>query len=250
MLHVRNNCIVIPAQAGIQTRGTAGGPLDPGLRRDDVGGWVALGDQPGFDLNMGGRLVSIGNGYQNAPPAMRAEMMLNGERVAELDIKGSHLTIVHAKLGNRCDRADPYDIPEMPDRWVVKKWVTMVLGNGKFHLKWPKKATAEYTEREGLIGRSLETDYPIADVHALLRRNLPEIDAALDQGLTWARLQYLESCAVIDAVEQLALEHDIPALPVHDSIIVPASKISVAEQVLSACFERNVGVTPKLERKY
>ena len=47
----------------------------------------------------------------------------------------------------------------------------------------------------------------------------------------------------------LATVHGIPALPVHDSIIVPVSKADIAAAILSKEFEREVGAKPKLTFK-
>jgi len=74
------------------------------------------GEHEGYTRNFniswkkGGRLYSIGGGYQQmSPPEKRLEMTINGEAVAEIDIRASHLTIIHAKLGQPLSRdSDPY----------------------------------------------------------------------------------------------------------------------------------------------
>jgi hypothetical protein len=61
---------------------------------------IDRGDRmPGYQCLRSQTLGDLIRRYQSAPPAMRAEMKLNGERVVELDIKASHLTIVHGLLG-------------------------------------------------------------------------------------------------------------------------------------------------------
>jgi hypothetical protein len=52
-----------------------------------------------------------GGGYQQmSPPEKRLQMTINGEAVAEIDIKASHLTIYHAKLKCPLSRdSDPYE---------------------------------------------------------------------------------------------------------------------------------------------
>jgi hypothetical protein len=57
----------------------------------------------------GGRLYSQCHGsYQLMPEPKRWEMKINGEPVAEIDIKASFLTVYHAKLGMPLgDREDP-----------------------------------------------------------------------------------------------------------------------------------------------
>jgi hypothetical protein len=79
---------------------------------------ISGGEHEGYTRNFnngswkkGGRLYSIGGGYQQmSPPEKRLEMTINGEAVAEIDIKASHLTIIHAKLGAPLSRdSDPYE---------------------------------------------------------------------------------------------------------------------------------------------
>jgi hypothetical protein len=58
----------------------------------------------------GGRLYSpCEDTYQLMPETKRLEMTINGEPVAEIDIKASHLTIYHAMVGEPLDGlSDPY----------------------------------------------------------------------------------------------------------------------------------------------
>jgi hypothetical protein len=66
-----------------------------------------------------------------SPPEKRLEMTINGEAVAEIDIRASHLTIIYAKLGAplRPDK-DPYEgIKHLGvDRTIAKLWVVVSLG--------------------------------------------------------------------------------------------------------------------------
>jgi hypothetical protein len=64
------------------------------------------GEHYGFTRNFnnrswkkGGRLYSVGGGYQRLSEKKRLEMTINGEAVVEIDIKASFLTIYHARLG-------------------------------------------------------------------------------------------------------------------------------------------------------
>ena len=56
------------------------------------------GDKPEFDWNKGGRLYSDGkDSYQQLPRSERLKITINGERVCEIDIRASYLTILHAR---------------------------------------------------------------------------------------------------------------------------------------------------------
>ena len=54
--------------------------------------------------------------YQMLPAAERAQMRINGELVAELDIRASFLTILYAQRGQAFDLStDPYIYEYMGD---------------------------------------------------------------------------------------------------------------------------------------
>ena len=51
----------------------------------------------------------------------------------------------------------------------------------------------------------------------------------ISTGISWAKLQFIESQAIVATMLRLKRDHDIPALPVHDSLIVPRSAYHVAD---------------------
>jgi hypothetical protein len=64
--------------------------------------------------------------------------------------------------------------------------------------------------------------------------------------LSWADLMFLESEAMLGAMLSL-VDQGVPALPVHDSLIVPAPYEVVASLVLKRAYQDVVGVEPVLE---
>ena len=199
----------------------------------------------GFSWDKGGRLYSVGGAnYQQEKKEVRSAITINGERVVELDITASHLTILHAMRGVPLDlSSDPYDISELP-RDVVKTWVTMTLGHDKLHIKWPSGAKDRL--ESGLV-HNLGKSYPIKDVSRLIIDRYALFGDWHNSTVRWPDFQFLESEAVVGAMAALAFEHDVPCLPVHDSIIVPASQAPLAERVLRAAFKASVGVQPGLK---
>lgn len=203
------------------------------------------GDDPAFEWNKAGRLYAVEGGYQQEESDKRALMTINGEPVVEIDLKASHLTILYA-LNSQLVEGDPYDIPGV-DRGVVKMLVTATLGRGKLPHKWPDDHKQQYMEENS--GRRLQTDYPIGKTKKKVAERIPLLAAMEKSPWSWADLQYVESQAIIGAVRELAMVHGIPALPVHDSLIVPKSHQAKAEQVLCDVFRKYVGITPVLTVK-
>jgi hypothetical protein len=201
------------------------------------------GNIPGFAWNKGGRLYSMGDSYQQMPRVERARMRLNGEEVVELDLRASHLTILHALLKQPFDvTIDPYEIPGLP-RHITKAWITMTLGHDRFQRCWSKENKLKYHEQ---TVRNLQKDYPIRQVREKVLAHLPALADWPSCSVRWGDLQYTESEAIIGAVATLAFDHAVPALPVHDSIIVPKSAERLALSVLEASFEGMVGVRPTI----
>ena len=66
------------------------------------------------------------------------------------------------------------------------------------------------------------------------------------QDIDWAFLQVREADAVYSAVRRLAYEYDVPAYPVHDSIIIKISDKEVAKTVLRESFESMIGYIPQI----
>lgn len=205
------------------------------------------GNVPGSKFKKGGRLISMGASYQNAPRESRTDIRINGEATVELDIRASQFTILHARLGAAFDPhgPDPYKHPKIP-RHVLKAWVTMTLGYDKFQTRWSSDAREDYREDHG---GDIQKDYPIAHVRDEVLKLFPLLTDWPSCPVRWGDLQYLESCSIVDTVHTLAMVHDVPALPVHDSIIVPASKEGIARKVLEECFEAHIGVKPALSVK-
>ncbi|MDH2342729.1 hypothetical protein [Bradyrhizobium sp. SSUT77] len=64
---------------------------------------------------------------------------------------------------------------------------------------------------------------------------------------SYGELMYRESQVIISTMVRLATEHSIPSAPVHDSILVPRSKVAVARRLLEEQFKDLIGVTPLLK---
>jgi hypothetical protein len=207
------------------------------------------GEGVGRDYTKGGRLYSPGkDSYQQMPSCERTGIRINGEATVEVDIGSSFLTIYRVLTGTSFDpEADAYDILGVP-RFVAKSWVVMTFGHDRYHSKWPAKIKAKY-RAQGLGSGDLQKDHPITRTRDLILSALPELQAWPTSDIRWGDLQYVESCAVVETVHTLAMQYDVPALPVHDSIRVPVSAQDLATRVLSDAFHKHVGVRPVIKAK-
>ena len=111
-----------------------------------------------YNWKKGGRLYSdSGTGepsYQSMSTnpkkrrALRSKITIDGERVVELDIASSYLTIFHALAGKPLalsSNEDPYARIKA-ERGLVKGWMTISFGAGKQCRAWPKEFSDRYAE--------------------------------------------------------------------------------------------------------
>jgi hypothetical protein len=204
------------------------------------------GNLPDFNWNKGGRLISVNNSYQQMKAVERQHIKLNGEQTVEIDIRASHLTILHAKLGIPLSpHKDPYQIPGIP-RDIVKGWVTMTLGYDRFQTRWSRENRDRYFNS---TGRVLQNDYPIKKVRDVILKFIPALKSWNTCSIRWGDLQYIESQIVIHTMYDLACVYGTPALPVHDSLIVPERRGHLSTEILSEKFRQSCGVLPVLATK-
>ena len=133
-----------------------------------------------------------------------------------------------------------YEVKGIP-RPIVKSWMTIALTNGKLPTKWPSKAKRELEKK--LPTKNIPTAPKVTE--AVLRR-YKWLECMSDSDIGWPKLQYIESIVMKNTVMEL-LGEGIPAYPVHDSVIVPASARLQAIEVLQRQFEAEVGVRPRID---
>jgi hypothetical protein len=192
----------------------------------------------------GGRLHSVGkHNYQQMPEAERLKMRINGECVAEIDIRASQLTIYHAMVGEPLKgSSDPYALAGV-DREIGKLWTLASFGNSKPATRWPPQMVEDYRRD---TGKDLCEVAKTREVRRKMLEALPVLNKLEDHADIWADLQFLEAQAVIGTMLILMREHDVPSFSMHDGIIVPRSKADLAKDVLAREFRRVVGVSPTL----
>jgi hypothetical protein len=202
------------------------------------------GDDPNHGWKKAGRLFCEGGGYQVMPKRERSSILINGLPTVEIDISACHTTIAYGLLGWALPTdQDVYWVADVP-RDVVKAFANYHLGGGNTPTRW----TADHGERfNDDDPKQLNREYPISKVGKAIMAGMPVLKAAMEQGITWADLQFVESQIIIATVLRLAKEYDIWALPVHDSIHVSDADSATAMKVLLKEFYRITGLIPKLK---
>ena len=204
------------------------------------------GDTQAYAWNKGGRLYSVGeDSYQTLKQAQRLEMTLDGEPVAEIDIRASYLTLLHGlkKVPFNTANRDPYEIEGVP-RSVVKAWATTTIGHTKWHKRWPRGVADDLRDSEERLDLK---DYPLRHIAPRILEALPILKDWPRQTVSGFDLMYLESEAVIGTMMELMHDHDIPSLSVHDSIIVPRPRSDDACSILQRRYREVSGMTPHLK---
>ena len=203
------------------------------------------GDVEGFDFNRGGRICSDGGGYQNQNPENRLKSLINGHPVCELDIVSCHTRLYCGLMGKPlASDFDPYADTGFP-RDVAKAYVAMLMGRKTTVGGWAEQTKAGLLKKKGVD----LSQYAVDDVREAVFEVLPLLREWDNSPYRWDDLQHIESCIILETIEELAYRHNIPALPVHDSIVVPAKDQELAKEVLSRYFQKHTGAVPMLKAK-
>ena len=133
-----------------------------------------------------------------------------------------------------------YDIEGLP-RDIVKAFVTATIGNNKFHARWPAKLSQELKKQGFDLSKT-----PMRLVQTKVCEALPVFDV-WQQPISWSRLMFMESEQMLSTMEELRDTYDIPSYSVHDSIIIPASKLELCASVMKEKFESRFGVKYSLK---
>jgi hypothetical protein len=213
-----------------------------------------------YMLNRGGRLYSQppmpATNYQSMPQERRLELRMDGEPVSEIDISASYLTIFYAAHGKRIEMNDAYSNivgPDALDRAIVKFWINASFGNSSLIAKWSPNLKKAFAKRYREDGWTIDSKkYPARLVREKTLERHPLLaqwgtKVAPNMPWNWGHLMFTESRVVISTMLRLAREHNIPAAPVHDSLIVPRSKEVIAYRILDEQFTKMIGVKPTLK---
>ena len=209
-------------------------------------------------FSCGGRLYSIpkkGIGWQSLSQKQRGTITINGEDTVELDFKGLHVSMLYAIMGIQI-REDPYSGLSAELRPLYKTLMLRLLN----------ASSVGYT-----ISSMSDTIYTLKRKVLLSPRDLKLLDCIHEYKPNWYKLiaelmerhkpirrffgsdcgvylQRLDGEMMLHILSVLAQE-SIPALPVHDSVIVPQSARNRATEVMQSIYRRYMGFDCVVEAK-
>ena len=164
--------------------------------------------------------------WQNIPEAARATLTINGEPVVEADYKSLHPTILYNEAGIRFS-GDPYDVDGFKRSDIKLGFVIAI------NAKNTPAAIAALADHLG-TGRRHASNV----IAAIKRCHKPiEKQFCSDAGV---RLMRTDSELILTAMRAMN-DNGEPALPVHDSLIVPARCEAQTTAKMVEVFEKIVG---------
>lgn len=188
------------------------------------------GDLPDFQWDQGGRFYTSGTSYLNATKETRRNIKINGDPVCEIDVVACQLTLLHGMTKTELtNRSDPYQIAGI-EREAVKERVNVWIGKGAA------------PDLESLLTKNSKKSRN----DALILQALPVLGAIEAKGLNSYKLQSVESNIVAATLLELLRYFEVPALPVHDCLIVRRVDKELACDVFLSQFERLAGIRPEL----
>jgi hypothetical protein len=180
---------------------------------------------------LGGRWYAVGNedNYQRMSGAERLRITIAGEPVVEVDVRASHLSIMHGLLGLALPEGDPYGFPCV-SRSVAKAWTTAAPGKGSPVKRWARRTSKDTPELLDVdpkrIGEIVCDRYPFLRRPAQAVSDKAGLNTMIHIGppvsLLTHRLMAIEAAALTGAMSVLR-NRGILALPMHDGLLVPDS---------------------------
>lgn len=210
------------------------------------------------NFDCGGRLYSIpkkGIGWQSLSQEQRRTITINDEATVELDFKGLHVSMLYAIMGAQI-KEDPYSGLSAELRPLYKTLMLRLLNASSVGCTIRSMSDTIYTlKRKVLLSpRDLKLldciheykpnwstlIFELMDRHRPIRRFFGS-----DCGVY---LQRLDGEMMLNILSLLAQE-GIPALPVHDSVIVPQSARNQATEVMQSVYRHYMGFDCIVEAK-
>lgn len=181
-----------------------------------------------FDL--GGRL--FGGWWQSLPSERRRAIRIQGEPIADLDFAAMFLRLAYVEVGEEPPSGDLYAaVPGLAgEQWRLglKKFTLAMLCRSTPITRFPKGTREEFPARRSA-----------SDVREAILAAHPALEPIFESG-AGLRLMFRESQVLVAALLALAGE-GVPALPMHDGLMVARSKADRVAAIMGDAAEAVTG---------
>ena len=188
------------------------------------------------DWEHGGRFYAHGMfdmvDYQQLSKEKRSTIKINGENTAEVDYSCLHLSLMYAKCGKQLTK-DAY--AWCKSREIAKKITIICLNNNTY--AGAIKACKHWLEEHGYDTLYCKTSGYICD---MLRYHAEIRERFFKKGFDALTMQHTDS-VIMEKVLKSLHKRNIPALPVHDSVIVPAKYRNTAIRIMKEQYKQVTG---------
>jgi hypothetical protein len=179
----------------------------------------------------GGRFYGII--AQQLPKEIRSIMTINGLPVVELDYQAIHPSLLFSSIGiHPPENIYVYEKTEDPQERNLMKIISLVAFNAHTEQKALKAIRKEYNDRYQVMLK--DTDIKLG--LELLCLYHPELEQFLFKGLG-VELQYTDS-QIMDEILDKLTKAGVPAIPVHDSVIVPERDCEYVRSVMVDAYQK------------
>jgi hypothetical protein len=185
-------------------------------------------------FNLHGRLY--GGFWLTLPEAERQHLRIDGEPIADLDFTAMFPSLAYIRAGYSPPKGDPYALRGLEEhRGAAKAAVSALLSSG------PLKSLPPRVRTELPQGWTLaKLRKAVIDLHPVLAGSL-EQDLSLE-------MMFTESRILLATLNALMVK-DVPALPMHDGMMVPVSKSADAMVAMEAASTAVCGVAIPVVQK-
>lgn len=189
--------------------------------------------------------------FQQLPKEDRAKLLLNGEKVTEIDYSAMHPHILYAWEGKQCPGDFYEDIVKRCgcSRFIAKA-VTLIAINARSYVSLVGAINNNKKEQERANINKIIPEPILYDEIKNFRLTPKEVVKAIKEahpiiekyvyGASANKLMLVESDIMTSVLLEL-MELNIPALPVHDSVVVPSRYEDTARRIMQDSYREHTG---------
>ncbi|ESX88270.1 hypothetical protein [Mesorhizobium sp. LNJC403B00] len=174
------------------------------------------------ELRYSGRL--FGGFWQQMRRTERRHIRIGGERIGELDYRQMFPRLAYARIGASPPEGSPYELPGMEEfTYEEKKAVKSAFNAFLFKATTMRKWHPD-------IEHGLPQGWTVGRFKQALLKKHPRLAPVLNRGIGY-ELMYAES-EILCGVLERTLDRGDAALPLHDAVLIPATRISHAKEIM------------------